>query len=93
MYLEDSVPVGQKFEADFAEKSKALTDEERISAFNRNMMAGGFLDRNAANFGKYWGRCWLVAHYEAGDVVFHNPFKIHARWVAFTLKLSCCRQI
>lgn len=42
MYLENSVPVGQKFEADFAEKSKALTDEERISAFNRNMMAGGF---------------------------------------------------
>ncbi|KAJ5438320.1 uncharacterized protein N7458_009318 [Penicillium daleae] len=78
MYLDNSVPIGEKFEADFSEKSKSLTDEERVSAFNKNMMAGGFIDRNAAKFGKYWGRRWLVAHYEAGDVVFHNPFKIHA---------------
>lgn len=80
MYLENSVGIGKKFEADFSEKSKDLTDEERLSAFNKNMMAGGFLDRNAAVFGKFWGRRWLVAPYEAGDVVFHNPFMIHARW-------------
>ncbi|KAJ5750635.1 hypothetical protein N7533_007663 [Penicillium manginii] len=78
MYLEKSVDIGKKFEADFSEKSRDLTDEERLSAFNKNMMAGGFLDRNAATFGKFWGRRWLVAPYEAGDVVFHNPFMIHA---------------
>lgn len=78
MYLENCVSVGEKFEAGFLEKSRSLTDEERISAFNKNMMAGGFLDRNAAKFGKYWGCHWLVAHYEAGNVVFHNSFKTHA---------------
>jgi len=78
MYLEDSVSVGEKFEADFTEKNAQLSDEERISAFNKNMNAGGFLDRNAATFGKHWGKKWLVAEYEAGDVVFHNPFIVHA---------------
>jgi len=79
MYLEDSVKIEKKIEQDFAEKGKDLTDEELISAYNKNMMAGGFLDRNAATFGKFWGRRWLITPYEAGDVVFHNPFKIHAR--------------
>lgn len=40
MCLENPVSIG--------EKSKSLTDEERISAFNKNMISGGFLDRNAA---------------------------------------------
>lgn len=79
IYLEDSVPVGEKFEQEFTERNKELTDEERLSAFNKNMMAGGFLDRDAATFGQFWGRRWLVAAYEAGDVVFHNPYKVHAR--------------
>ncbi|KAB2571251.1 hypothetical protein DBV05_g10087 [Lasiodiplodia theobromae] len=79
MYLEKSVEVGRRFEADFAERNKGLSDEERVSAFNRNMNAGGFLDRDAAAFGKHWGRRWLVApRYEAGDVVFHDPFMVHA---------------
>ncbi|KAK0642247.1 hypothetical protein DIS24_g9203 [Lasiodiplodia hormozganensis] len=80
MYLEGSVEVGRRFEADFAERSKELEDEEeRVSAFNRNMNAGGFLDRDAAAFGRHWGRRWLMApRYEAGDVVFHDPFMVHA---------------
>lgn len=79
MYLENSVSIGKQFESDFTEKARDLSDEERISAFNKNMMAGGFLDRDAAKFGQYWGRKWLVTHYEAGDVVFHDPFMVHAR--------------
>lgn len=74
-----SVPNGEKFETDFSEKSQSLTDEERISTFNKHMTAGGFLDRYAANFGNYWGRRWLVAYYKASDVVFHNIFNINAR--------------
>lgn len=33
-----------------------LSDAERISHVNKNMNAGGFLDRNSSKFGKNWGR-------------------------------------
>ncbi|CAK7238091.1 hypothetical protein SEUCBS140593_010318 [Sporothrix eucalyptigena] len=78
IYLDKSHEIGRKFEKDFDELNANLSDEQRISAFNENMMAGGWLDRNAAKFGKHWGRRWLVGKYEAGDVVFHSPYMVHA---------------
>ncbi|KAJ4141835.1 hypothetical protein NW754_014625 [Fusarium falciforme] len=56
----------------------SLSDEERMSAFNKNMEKGGWLDKNASRFGNKWSRAWLVGAYEAGDVVFHTPYTIHA---------------
>ncbi|KAH8884954.1 hypothetical protein GQ53DRAFT_660906 [Thozetella sp. PMI_491] len=78
IYLNRSVDIGKKFEKDFDALNAELSDEERISAVNRNMNAGGWLDRNASAFGKHWGRTWLTAEYEAGDVVFHNAYMVHA---------------
>ena len=42
---------------------------------------GGYISEDAENFSKTHGKGelrWLVGNYEAGDVVFHNPWMIHA---------------
>ncbi len=94
IYLDGSQYIGRKYEEDFSLLSETLSDAEKISAVNKNMNAGGWLDRNSSKFGKFWGRDWLVVGcstnvilgvadsmqgaYEAGDVVLHNPFMVHA---------------
>ncbi|KAL4899824.1 hypothetical protein BDW74DRAFT_183311 [Aspergillus multicolor] len=78
IYLHGSQDIGRKYEEDFSRLNATLSDAEKISAVNRNMNKGGWLDRNSAQFGKHWGRDWLVGAYEAGDVVLHNPFMVHA---------------
>lgn len=42
---------------------------------------GGFISEDAENFSEMHRKGklrWLVGNYEAGDVVFHNPWMIHA---------------
>ncbi|KAH8427731.1 phytanoyl-CoA dioxygenase family protein [Aspergillus melleus] len=78
MYLENSVEIGQQTEAEFARNASNLTDEERVSAFNKNMNDGGFLSRDTVSYGQKAQRKWLITEYEAGDVIFHDPFLVHA---------------
>ena len=78
MYLERSTDIGKKTEDDFARNAHNLSDEERISAFNKNMSDGGFLSRDTVSYGREARRKWLIAEYEAGDVIFHNPYMVHA---------------
>ncbi|KAL3426980.1 hypothetical protein PVAG01_00489 [Phlyctema vagabunda] len=80
IYLENGAELGKGFEDEFTENAKAtgLTDEEAKSAFNQNMLSTGLLTDGPAEFGRVHGRRWLVTDYEAGDVVLHNPYTIHA---------------
>lgn len=99
IYLDRSYDIGLKYEEDFTKMNKELSDAARVSSVNKNMNAGGFLDRNSSSFGKNWGRNWLVVRdgelvcipvcastnslaqqgeYEAGDIVFHSPYMVHA---------------
>ncbi|CAE6423774.1 unnamed protein product [Rhizoctonia solani] len=81
-YLEDAVPLAQAMENDFARRAQKFTPEQRINAFNANMMRGGHLGHDSQAFGSTHGnRKWLIADYEAGDVVFHHPYSIHASCV------------
>lgn len=68
-------------EAEFMRKSEDMSPEERMDAFNAHMNKDGFLSHDADEFGRLHtqgkGR-WLVGDYEAGDVVFHKPYMIHA---------------
>lgn len=75
--------VGRKIEDDFTVKAKqaGLSDEEARSAFNSNMTANALLSDAPAEFAKEHGRRWLVAAYEAGDVVLHKPHMVR-----------CCRR-
>jgi len=80
IYLERGHTLGTELEADFTKKAKAagLSDEEAKNAFNQNMMSGGLLADGPAAFGKQHNRRWLLTAYEAGDVVLHNAYAIHA---------------
>ena len=82
MYLEDSTKLGEHIEERFKERQSKedMPREERISAFNHYMGELGHLSHNAEDWAKGdgLGKRWLVADYEAGDVVFHGPWAIHA---------------
>ncbi|KAL1895259.1 hypothetical protein Sste5346_005406 [Sporothrix stenoceras] len=80
IYLEGGHVLGRQFEDEFTEKAKVtgLSMDEAKSAFNRNMLSSGVLTEGPAAFGREYGRRWLVTNYEAGDVVLHTPYMIHA---------------
>src|ERR1700744_2688665 len=80
MYLENSTELGQDMEDSFTERAQVLPPEERVNAYNVNMHSSGCLGNNAQDFGRNegQGKKWLTAEYEAGDVVFHNPYLLHA---------------
>ena len=90
IYLENSAKLGQAIEDDFTRRAEDFTPEEKISAFNVNMTSIGILSNHPQEFeeahrhiaeraglaGKEYK--WLIANYEAGDVVFHHPCSVHA---------------
>ncbi|KAG9230749.1 phytanoyl-CoA hydroxylase [Amylocarpus encephaloides] len=86
IYLEKKVTVdvghtlGSEIERRFAHQARStgMTEKEMENAFNQNMMAGGMLSQNPIEFGEQYERKWLVTAYEAGDVVFHDSYAIHA---------------
>lgn len=86
LYLEGSSVLGLAIEKDFAGRAKALSPEERIHAYNVHMMRSGALGSDAELFAQDMERQrtgegnrprWLAASFEAGDVVFHDPYMIH----------------
>lgn len=81
MHLENSSALGEELEAEFAHNAKTLNLEERIDAFNKHMMKDGFLSHGAEEFWRVRAgrkQRWLVGDYEAGDVVLHKPYMVHA---------------
>ena len=80
MYLSTSKELGKENEADFDARSVSFPESERINAYNVNMAEHGFLSNDAGAFlaeqGKGKGK-WLVSDFEAGDVVFHDPYMVH----------------
>jgi len=87
IYLEHSDDIGHEMEEEFKKRNMELSPEERISGFNTNMQRDGQLTHDVENFtkdieqgvygGKTLKRRWLVGNYEAGDVIFHNPYLLH----------------
>lgn len=85
MYLSDSVPLGRQIEDDFSRRAQVLSNEERLSAFNVHMEKYGQLSQDANEFSNTYpvvddaqdARTWMGAQYEAGDVVFHDPYIVH----------------
>jgi phytanoyl-CoA hydroxylase len=72
--------LGREIEADFTKKAtdSGLSDEEAKNAFNQNMLSTGLLADGPREYSDTFERKWLVTSYEAGDVVLHNPYAIHA---------------
>lgn len=78
VYLEGSDAVGRKLEVEFSAKNAALPPEEKISAYNKNMSKTGWLTKDLPSLADRIGGRWLMADYEAGDMVIHSAYMIHA---------------
>jgi ectoine hydroxylase-related dioxygenase (phytanoyl-CoA dioxygenase family) len=78
VYLKNSHALGVQMEKEFRLKSVGLSPEEQINAYNRNMTAGGWISNNLPEMAEKFDTQWLAADYQAGDVVLHSPFMIHA---------------
>ncbi|TID27431.1 hypothetical protein E2P81_ATG00190 [Venturia nashicola] len=80
IYLENGHRLGQEIEAEFTKKAaeSGLSAEEAKNAFNQNMLSTGLLADGPSEYSDTFQRKWLVTAYEAGDVVLHSPFAIHA---------------
>lgn len=78
VYLERSDAVGRQMEAEFRVKNAGFPPAERISAFNRNMRENGWISTNLVEMAARFESRWLIADYEAGDMVIHSPYMIHA---------------
>jgi ectoine hydroxylase-related dioxygenase (phytanoyl-CoA dioxygenase family) len=78
VYLEGSHAIGAKMEVEFTAKAGTLTPEERIDAYNKNMSEGGWVSKDLPDMAERFNTRWLIADYEAGDVVLHSPYMIHA---------------
>ena len=78
VYLEGSDAFGRRMEAEFTAMNTDLPPEERISAYNKNMAEGGWLTKDLPALAERADARWLVADYQAGDVVVHSAYTIHA---------------
>src|SRR5581483_5841075 len=78
VYLEGSHAQGRAMEAEFARDNAHLPAAERISAYNKNMNANGWITKDLPALADRLDSRWLIADYEAGDVVLHSPYMIHA---------------
>ena len=78
LYLEHSDAMGRQMEAEFSVKNADLPPEERINAYNRNMREGGWISANLVEMADRFKSRWLIADYDAGDLVIHSPYMIHA---------------
>jgi phytanoyl-CoA hydroxylase len=78
IYLENSLQISKDMEDEWQKAANTLPPEEKLSAFNKAMTIGARCATDAGEFSDATGRKWMVANYEAGDVVFHQSFMIHA---------------
>jgi ectoine hydroxylase-related dioxygenase (phytanoyl-CoA dioxygenase family) len=77
VYLEHSDAWARQMEAEFAERHAQLAPAERVSAYNKSMYVG-WLTKDVPTLADRLNRRWLVANYEAGDMVVHSPYMVHA---------------
>ena len=78
VYLEGSDALGREMEAEFARQNATLSPEERISAYNKNMSEGGWVGKDLPAMADKFDARWLAADFEAGDMVVHSAYMIHA---------------
>lgn len=78
VYLEHSDRYGRAMEKEFSAQNAALPREDQISAYNKSMSATGWLTKDLPALADKMDSRWLIADYEAGDMVIHSSYMIHA---------------
>jgi ectoine hydroxylase-related dioxygenase (phytanoyl-CoA dioxygenase family) len=78
VYLEGSDAWGRQMEAAYRQQSTHLSPEERVSAYNRHMDNTNWMTKDLPSLADRLNTRWLIANYEAGDMVVHSPYMVHA---------------
>ncbi len=78
IYLENSHHFGRRKEAEFSKLNADMPPEERVSAYNKNMGLHGWLTKDLPSLADRLDTRWLMADYEAGDMVVHGAYTTHA---------------
>lgn len=78
VYLENSHHIGRDMETEFSRKSSDLPREEQINAYNKYMDKSGWLTKDLPALADRTDSRWLMADYQAGDMVIHGAYTIHA---------------
>ncbi len=78
MYLEKSLDFSHKMEEQFNSEIAALSDQERYAVRSKGMGLKGWITKDLSALSELTNSKWLVADYEAGDIVVHSPYIIHA---------------
>ena len=78
IYLENSHHFGRRKEAEFSALNADMPPEERINAYNKNMGVHGWLTKDLPSLADRLDTRWLIADYEAGDMVVHGAYTTHA---------------
>ncbi|MBR8837331.1 MAG: phytanoyl-CoA dioxygenase family protein [Stigonema ocellatum SAG 48.90 = DSM 106950] len=78
IYLEDSCSFGQLMEQQFNAIIKVLPQDVSYALLSKGMGGIGWISKDLALIAKVTNSRWLLANYEAGDVVIHSPYMIHA---------------
>ncbi len=78
IYLENSHHFGRRKEAEFSKLNADLPPEERVNAYNKNMGLHGWLTKDLPSLADRLDTRWLMADYEAGDMVVHGAYTTHA---------------
>jgi ectoine hydroxylase-related dioxygenase (phytanoyl-CoA dioxygenase family) len=78
VYLENSHHIGREMETEFSRKATDLPRDEQISAYNKYMDKSGWLTKDLPSLAERTDSRWLMADYEAGDMVIHGAYTIHA---------------
>jgi ectoine hydroxylase-related dioxygenase (phytanoyl-CoA dioxygenase family) len=86
VYLEGSDAWGRATEAEYAARSAELPPDERIRAYNKYTASGGWLTKDLPGLADRLAASgqparWLAADYEAGDMMIHSAYMIHAATV------------
>ncbi len=81
VYLEGSDAWGRAMEVEYAARSAELPPEDRIRAYNKYTASGGWLTKDLPGLADRLDARWLAADYEAGDMMIHSAYMVHAATV------------
>jgi ectoine hydroxylase-related dioxygenase (phytanoyl-CoA dioxygenase family) len=78
IYLNNSTEIGKRIEQKFNDSLLDFPPRIRQAIRGKGMGGIGWIGQNLGETARLYHQQWLAADYEAGDVVFHNPYIIHA---------------
>jgi ectoine hydroxylase-related dioxygenase (phytanoyl-CoA dioxygenase family) len=76
-YLEKSHRWGRQKEAEFNRNNASLSRDEQINPYNPNMEIDYPIGNDVNLLAERVVGRWLIADYEAGDMVVHDPYFVH----------------